>query len=67
MPVIRNPREYDQKVPTNVRLVRELKAYAKAEAKSRNIDLADVVNESLAERYKGRVERVTEDTSGNLG
>jgi hypothetical protein len=59
---VANPQEYDSKIPTNVRIVGELKDKIHKEIESRkqageeNVSLAQIINESLAERYKDRGE-----------
>lgn len=71
MGVIRNPQEYDSKVPTNIRLVDVLKTKAIAEAEKRNITLAQVVNEALAIRYnvniEGEQKHEHSDTQSRMG
>lgn len=52
MQVVKNPKEYDNKLPTNVRLERDMKQRALKEAKERATTLSDVVNDALKERYK---------------
>lgn len=51
MAIVNNPQDYDSKVPTNIRLVEVLKILAIGEASRREITLARVVNEALADRY----------------
>ena len=62
-----NPKEYDSKVPTNVRLEKALKDKAIQEASDKKINLADVVNNALRERYRGETNNVTVGTPSNMG
>lgn len=52
MSVITNPQKYEDKMPTNVRLDKEVKEALKTEAEEKNIDMAEIVNEALKKRYK---------------
>lgn len=55
-----NPKKYDTKVPTNVRIDDALKKLALAECKEKGITLAQIVNEALQQRYcKGGVNNDT--------
>lgn len=49
--LVKNKTSYDTKVPTNVRLVNEIKKKVLAEAKARHITMADVINEILINHY----------------
>lgn len=51
MAIVNNPQSYDEKLPTNVRIIGELKVLALAESATRGITLAQIVNEALADRY----------------
>lgn len=50
---IANPRvsEYDNKMPTNLRIEKDLKQKAKKESEEKNKTLSEIVNESLRLRY----------------
>ena len=56
MAIVQNPQDYDSKLPTNVRLIEQLKTAALFEAEKRGVTLAQVVNEALATRYNIRIE-----------
>lgn len=49
---VSNPKVYDDKVPTNLRLDADLKKLAKMEAKQSKTTMSDIVNEALEKRYK---------------
>ena len=51
MDIVRNPQDYDTKVPTNIRIIGTLKDLALKESDVRGITLAQIVNESLAKHY----------------
>ncbi len=54
MGVIDNPNveSYDDKEPTNIRLIKEVKDALKEEADKKGVTMSDIINEELAERYK---------------
>jgi len=56
MPIIKNKKEYDLKIPTNIRIENRLKALLLNEAKERKVTLAFVVNEIFANWYKEKGE-----------
>ena len=51
MEIVRNPQDYDSKVPTNVRIIGTLKTLALKESERRGVTLAQIVNEALANHY----------------
>lgn len=51
MEIVRNPQDYDTKVPTNIRIIGDLKNRALKEADVRGVTLAQIVNEALANHY----------------
>lgn len=53
MSLIKNPQEYDTKLPTNVRIQKDLKALAYKEARKSKSTLSAIVNAALKERYEG--------------
>lgn len=52
MSIIKNPRQYDSKLPTNVRIDEKLKEHVYAEAEKRSVPIARIINEALEDRYK---------------
>ena len=52
MPIVNNPQTYDDKEPTNVRIVKALKNEARADALARGVHLSDIINELLREKYE---------------
>lgn len=52
MPIVNNPQEYDDKEPTNIRLVKGLKDSIREEAETQGTSLSDVVNEILEQYFK---------------
>jgi predicted DNA binding CopG/RHH family protein len=49
--LIENPKEYDNKESTNLRLSAFVKDRLKKEAEERGLHMTDIINELLEERY----------------
>ncbi len=54
MPVIDNPYEYDKRIPTNVRIDKDIKDIIKKEAEDKGITMADIINDVLVKYYKDK-------------
>lgn len=54
MPILDNPYDYDSKVPTNIRLDREIKEIILKEAEEKGTNMADIINNILVEHYKDK-------------
>lgn len=65
MAIVTNPQGYDSKVPTNIRLIEDLKTLAINEAERRGVTMARVINEALAARYNMHIEGEHVDGSSN--
>ena len=52
---IENTTDYDDKVPTNLRIEPELKSALIHEAEELKMSMSDVINLILLERYEGKV------------
>lgn len=50
-----NDKDYDTKIPTNVRIEPDLKEKALEECETASTTLSDIINECLRERYKNTI------------
>ena len=50
---IKNPRNYEEKVPTNIRLDKDIKEYVLEEAERLETTQADIVNRIIRDKMEG--------------
>lgn len=50
--LIKNPKEYDTKEPTNLRLEEEIKVLLKEKAEKEGVTMSDIINDVLAKMFE---------------